>query len=73
MHAECCLVNVIWVHAHQVISTMEVKLGELPRIVAFVQQFIDHRDQKLVLHCLLVQLMMSIGNRHVPSICPIWS
>jgi hypothetical protein len=46
--AERRLGDVIGVHPHLVVPGVEVKLGEEPRPVQLIQQFIDHRDRELV-------------------------
>jgi hypothetical protein len=66
VRAERCLVDVIRVHAHLVVAATEVKLGEEPHIVKFIQQLIDQWYWELILHRLLVKLV--VVDAETPSI-----
>jgi hypothetical protein len=66
VRAERCLVDVIRVHAHLVVAATEVKLGEEPHTVKFIQQLIDQWYWELILHRLLVKLV--VVDAETPSI-----
>jgi hypothetical protein len=47
--------DVAQIHAHLVIPTAKINLSEQMRPVKLIQEFINHRDRKLILHCLVIQ------------------
>ena len=55
MGAECRLVHIVEVHPHLVVAGTEVQLGEEMSAAKLVQEFIHHRNGKLILHHLFVQ------------------
>jgi hypothetical protein len=56
MSAERCLRHIIRVHTHLMVPAAEIDLGEEARPLELIQEFIDHRNWKLVLHRLVIQL-----------------
>jgi len=55
MCAEGCLLNVINMHPHLVITGTQIKFGEKAGAFQLIQQLLDDRNWKFIFHCLLIQ------------------
>lgn len=56
--AEGCLGEIIWVHVHLMIPRAQIKLGEEPSTMEFIEQLVNHRDGKFIFDSLLIQSLV---------------